>query len=80
MLALWFYLIQNCFMPSKTKVHEEDAIEVVVVKGEVGAPKSPLRIRIPSGVHCSSCPDFKVLQERLEEPPSWTCENCATSS
>lgn len=46
---------------------------------ECGSEKvaTPLRIRIPSGVQCSSCEDFKVLQEVVTRTPSpWNCGSC----
>ena len=54
--------------------------EVVEEEGEekiVGKEKSgPLRIRIPSGVQCSSCEDFKVLALNDKSPSPWTCRAC----
>lgn len=40
------------------------------------AAPSPLRIRIPSGVQCSSCEDFKVLQVVNKTPSPWNCGTC----
>jgi hypothetical protein len=40
-----------------------------------GVPKTLLRIRTPSGVNCSSCPDFKVLADPLKGE-EWTCDSC----
>jgi len=38
---------------------------------------TPLRIRIPSGVQCSSCEDFKVLPVVANRTPSpWNCGSC----
>lgn len=38
---------------------------------------TPLRIRIPSGVQCSSCEDFKVLPDVANRTPSpWNCGSC----
>jgi hypothetical protein len=40
-------------------------------------PATPLRIRIPSGVQCSSCEDFKVLPVVANRTPSpWNCGSC----
>ena len=55
-------------------VVEEEGEEKIVGKEKSG----PLRIRIPSGVQCSSCEDFKVLAVVADKSPSpWTCEACA---
>ena len=40
-------------------------------------PATPLRIRIPSGVQCSSCEDFKVLQVVNKTPSPWCCGSCS---
>jgi hypothetical protein len=40
-----------------------------------GSPKSPLRIRTPQGVICSSCPNFKLLDNPVEVE-EWTCDRC----
>jgi len=40
-----------------------------------GLPKTLLRIRTPSGVNCSSCPDFKVLADPVKGE-EWTCDSC----
>jgi hypothetical protein len=52
--------------------------EVHPVEEAVGKEKpGPLRIRIPSGVQCSSCEDFKVLAIVADKSPSpWTCGAC----
>ena len=43
-----------------------------------GLPK-PLRIRTPSGLNCSSCPDFKILSDPVEVE-EWTCDSCVTGA
>ena len=51
--------------------------EVHAVEEAVGKEKpGPLRIRIPSGVQCSSCEDFKVLAVADKSPSPWTCGAC----
>lgn len=63
-------------MPSVVEPKKETgAIDCPLTGSEKAA--TPLRIRIPSGVQCSSCEDFKVLPVVANRTPSpWNCGSC----
>jgi hypothetical protein len=79
MLGIMIALFRNCFLSSTKKEDMptvDDKPTVDVSERGSGATKSPLRIRTPQGVICSSCPDFKVLEEQPVEVEEWTCDRC----
>ena len=77
MLGIMISLLRSCFLSSTKKedMPTEDDKPTVDVSEQRGASKSPLRIRTPQGVICSSCPNFKLLDNPVEVE-EWTCDRC----
>ena len=68
----WLRRIWTIVCLDKQKI---DEVTEPPVKVDSGSAK--LRIRAPSGVHCGSCEDFKILA--TPEETAWTCKNCTGS-
>lgn len=74
MLAWFLYCITRHMQHRELRDLSQESVEMPAAAA-IGAEKPQrLRIRIPSGIHCSSCTDFKVLQHN--ELDSWTCGLC----